>query len=120
MLSNPVDGVKRPMANGNKGSTPALGDAQARRLLEAPGVNPRLATVRARVTLPLCRHERADHVAVDRALARDYLAPAARTDADFVRARLQRKQSRGQGRAEDEATGGFAHIVTVRLTATAS
>ena len=33
---NPVDGVKRPMANNNEGSTPALGDAQARRLLEAP------------------------------------------------------------------------------------
>jgi len=33
---NPGDGVKRPMANGNKGSTPALGDAQARKLLEAP------------------------------------------------------------------------------------
>jgi integrase/recombinase XerD len=30
---NPVDGVKRPMA---EGSTPALGDLQARRLLEAP------------------------------------------------------------------------------------
>ena len=36
VLGNPVDGVKRPMANGNEGSTPALGDAQARRLLEAP------------------------------------------------------------------------------------
>ena len=35
-LGNPVDGVKRPMANNNEGSTPALGDAQARRLLEAP------------------------------------------------------------------------------------
>lgn len=33
---NPADGVKRPAANGNEGSTPALGDAQARRLLEAP------------------------------------------------------------------------------------
>jgi site-specific recombinase XerD len=33
---NPVDGVKRPLANGNEGSTPALGDAQARKLLEAP------------------------------------------------------------------------------------
>ncbi len=33
---NPVDGVKRPMSNGNEGSTPALGDLQARRLLEAP------------------------------------------------------------------------------------
>ena len=33
---NPVDVVKRPMANNNEGSTPALGDAQARRLLEAP------------------------------------------------------------------------------------
>jgi integrase/recombinase XerD len=32
---NPVDGVKRPMANGNEGSTPALGDGQARKLLEA-------------------------------------------------------------------------------------
>src|SRR6204780_4571750 len=36
VLGNPVDGVKRPMANGNEGSTPALGDAQARKLLEAP------------------------------------------------------------------------------------
>lgn len=35
-IGNPVDGVKRPMANGNEGSTPALGDLQARRLLEAP------------------------------------------------------------------------------------
>jgi integrase/recombinase XerD len=33
---NPVDGVKRPMANGNEGSTPALGDTQALELLEAP------------------------------------------------------------------------------------
>ena|SRR5712692_3126166 len=29
IAGNPVDGVKRPMANGNEGSTPALGDAQA-------------------------------------------------------------------------------------------
>jgi hypothetical protein len=36
---NPVDGVKRPMANGNEGSTPALGDAQARQLLEAPSAD---------------------------------------------------------------------------------
>lgn len=36
MSGNPVDGVKRPIANGNEGSTPALGDAQARKLLEAP------------------------------------------------------------------------------------
>ena len=36
VLGNPVDGVKRPAANGNEGSTPAMGDAQARRLLEAP------------------------------------------------------------------------------------
>jgi integrase/recombinase XerD len=36
VAGNPVDGVKRPMANGNEGSTPALGDRQARRLLEAP------------------------------------------------------------------------------------
>src|ERR1700722_9966447 len=33
---NPVDGVKRPLANNNEGSTPALGDSQARRLLDAP------------------------------------------------------------------------------------
>jgi hypothetical protein len=31
-VGNPVDGVKRPMANGNEGSTPALGDRQARKL----------------------------------------------------------------------------------------
>jgi integrase/recombinase XerD len=36
VLGNPVDGVKRPMANNNEGSTPAMGDAQVRRLLEAP------------------------------------------------------------------------------------
>src|SRR6202045_3388562 len=36
VTGNPVDGVKRPMANGNEGLTPALGDAQARKLIEAP------------------------------------------------------------------------------------
>lgn len=36
VVSNPVDGVKRPLANGNEGSTPALGDTQARKLLDAP------------------------------------------------------------------------------------
>jgi site-specific recombinase XerC len=36
IAGNPVDGVKRPMANGNEGSTPALGDGQARTLLDAP------------------------------------------------------------------------------------
>lgn len=36
---NPVDGVKRPMANGNEGSTPSLGDRQVRKLLEAPPAN---------------------------------------------------------------------------------
>ncbi len=39
VASNPVDGVKRPMANGNEGSTPALGDAQARKLLDAPAAD---------------------------------------------------------------------------------
>lgn len=32
-----MDGVRRPASNSNERSTPALGDAQARRLLEAPG-----------------------------------------------------------------------------------
>jgi integrase/recombinase XerD len=36
---NPTDGVKRPMANNNVASTPALGDAQAQRLLEAPATS---------------------------------------------------------------------------------
>jgi integrase/recombinase XerD len=36
VAGNPVDGVKRPIANNNEGSTPALGDAQARKLLDAP------------------------------------------------------------------------------------
>jgi site-specific recombinase XerD len=36
VVGNPVDGVKRPTANGNEGSTPALGDVQARKLLDAP------------------------------------------------------------------------------------
>ena len=35
---NPVDGVKRPMSNGNEGTTPALGDAQVRKLVEAPPI----------------------------------------------------------------------------------
>jgi len=33
---NPVAGVKRPKSNGNEGKTPALGDHQARGLLDAP------------------------------------------------------------------------------------
>lgn len=36
VLHNPVDGVKRPKANNNEGVTPALGNAQARALLDAP------------------------------------------------------------------------------------
>jgi hypothetical protein len=36
VLRNPVDCVKRPASNNNGGSTPALGGAQARHLLEAP------------------------------------------------------------------------------------
>jgi integrase/recombinase XerD len=36
VAGNPVDGVKRPMANSNEGTTPALSDGQARKLLEAP------------------------------------------------------------------------------------
>ena len=34
VANNPADGVKRPAANGDEGSTPSFGDAQARRLLE--------------------------------------------------------------------------------------
>lgn len=33
---NPTKGVKRPRSNSNEGTTPALSDAQARRLLESP------------------------------------------------------------------------------------
>jgi site-specific recombinase XerD len=33
---NPVKGVKRPKANNNEGTTPAISEAQARALLEAP------------------------------------------------------------------------------------
>src|SRR5215469_4577834 len=36
VAGNPVDGVKRPAAHSNEGSTPALGDAPARKLLAAP------------------------------------------------------------------------------------
>lgn len=36
---NPVNGVKRPTANANEGSTPALGNDQARQLLTAPPEN---------------------------------------------------------------------------------
>ena len=36
VLSNPVKGVKRPAVESNEGKTPALSDAQARQLLNAP------------------------------------------------------------------------------------
>jgi len=36
VVTNPVDGVKRPKVESNKGKTPALGDAQARQLLKQP------------------------------------------------------------------------------------
>jgi hypothetical protein len=36
---NPVRGVKRPKAEGNEGKMPALGDGQARALLDAPPEN---------------------------------------------------------------------------------
>lgn len=36
VLHNPVEGVKRPTADSNEGKTPAISDAQARLLLEAP------------------------------------------------------------------------------------
>jgi site-specific recombinase XerD len=36
VLLNPVDGVQRPREGSNEGKTPALGDSQARALLEAP------------------------------------------------------------------------------------
>jgi site-specific recombinase XerD len=36
---NPVRGVKRPAADANEGKTPALGDGQARALLDAPSVD---------------------------------------------------------------------------------
>ena len=39
VAGNPVDGVKRPGADANEGSTPALSDAQARTLLEAPAAD---------------------------------------------------------------------------------
>ena len=58
VLGNPVDGVKRPATNNNEGNTPALGDAQARRLLEAPAPDT-LKGVRDRAilaTLALSRH----------------------------------------------------------------
>ncbi|MBC8726632.1 tyrosine-type recombinase/integrase [Paraburkholderia sp. 31.1] len=36
VLLNPVAGVKRPLGNSNEGKTPALGDHQARALLDVP------------------------------------------------------------------------------------
>jgi len=36
---NPANGVKRPAADANEGKSPALGDEQARRLLNAPAVD---------------------------------------------------------------------------------
>jgi len=36
VATNPVDGVRRPRVDSHEGKTPALGDAQARALLDAP------------------------------------------------------------------------------------
>src|SRR3954452_23430307 len=36
---NPVRGVKRPKVDGNEGKTPALGDGEARALLETPAAD---------------------------------------------------------------------------------
>jgi integrase/recombinase XerD len=48
--ANPVAGVKRPAANNNEGSTPALSDAQARKLLQAPS-GPSLKAKRDRAVI---------------------------------------------------------------------
>jgi integrase/recombinase XerD len=53
---NPVKGVKRPKANNNEGTTPALSDAQARELLKAPPADT-LKGIRDRAILaPLLFH----------------------------------------------------------------
>jgi integrase/recombinase XerD len=39
VLFNPTPGVKRPLAEANEGKTPAIGDGQARKLLEAPAAD---------------------------------------------------------------------------------
>jgi integrase/recombinase XerD len=57
VAGNPVDGVKRPMANGNEGSTPALGAVQARKLLEAPAADT-LKGVRDRAILATLLYHR--------------------------------------------------------------
>ncbi len=39
MPHNVVDGVKRPTEDANEGKTPAIGDGQARALLDAPATD---------------------------------------------------------------------------------
>lgn len=39
VATNPVDGVRRPRVDSHEGKTPALGDAQARALLDAPAAD---------------------------------------------------------------------------------
>ena len=46
IAGNPVDGVKRPSANANEGSTPALGDAQAAScLMRRPRIRSRACAI---------------------------------------------------------------------------
>jgi integrase/recombinase XerD len=71
VAGNPVDGVKRPMANGNEGSTPALGDAQVRQLLDAPPEDT-LKGVRDRAILATLHYH---------GIRREELVPAAPTRA---------------------------------------
>ena len=54
VASNPVDGVERPAAVSTEGSTPALGDAQARKLLEAPHLRRRSRAFGIARYWPLC------------------------------------------------------------------
>lgn len=56
VASNPVDGVKRPKVESYEGKTPALGDAQARRLLKQPAGDS-LKSLRDRALLSVLLHQ---------------------------------------------------------------
>jgi len=68
---NPVKGVKRPAADNNEGKTPAIGDGQARRLMEAPAPDT-LKGKRDRAMLAVCLYHGLRREELCRLEVRDY------------------------------------------------
>jgi site-specific recombinase XerD len=68
---NPVKGIKRPSVEGYEGKTPAIGDHQARRLLESPN-NASLKGKRDRAILATLLYHALRREELSKLLAKDF------------------------------------------------